>query len=453
MTNGLLAAGNLLVSYAARTVRHYPKQITAAIAALLMCAGGGAFAIAALGPDASDLPVQQVLEATEASALHARIGAQTDAIDAYSFTLFRSDLTRSSDTADALLRRLGIADPVAASFIRTNPQARAALLGRAGRGVTAEATHDNHLKKLSARWISDGNGSFQRFVITLTPQGLVTRTEAEVLTPGMRLASGVVRRSLFAATDEAGIPDSVASQLVDIFSGDFEVRSLGKGDRFAVVYETMDADGQAMRTGRVLSAEFQSGGKVHQALWFQEPGQKGGYYRPNGDSLRKAYLSSPVEFSRISSGFAMRLHPILNNWRQHNGIDFAAASGTPVRVVGDGLVEFAGQQNGYGNIVIVKHRNNQETVYAHLSRIDVRVGQSVAQSQTIGAVGMTGWSTGPHLHFEFRINGAYIDPSLITQQDGGTPVSAAARPAFAKLANASRTELTAAFSVVQASAD
>jgi murein DD-endopeptidase MepM/ murein hydrolase activator NlpD len=449
LINGILAAEELIASRVAHTFRTYPKQITAAIAALLLSAGGGAFAVASLGPDASDIPVKQVFEAVTPLSF----AEQVEALDTHSFTLFRSETTRSSDTAEALLQRLGIGDPVAAAFVRANPEARNALLSRPGRTVTAEATQENTLQKLSARWIPDGDGGFKRLVVEKTPSGFRARTETDVLTPGTRLASGVVRTSLFAATDDAGIPDSVASQLADVFANDVDFRSLRKGDRFAVVYETLDADGQTLRSGRVLSAEFESNGKLYQALWFQEPGQKGGYYRPNGDSLRRAYLSSPVEFTRVSSGFAMRLHPILNSWRQHHGIDFAAPSGTPVRAVGDGTVEFAGTQNGYGNIVVVKHRNNQETAYAHLSRVDVKVGQNISQSQTLGAVGSTGWATGPHLHFEFRVNGEYHDPSTIAQQDGGVSITAAQRPAFERLALATRAELSAAFSVVQASAD
>jgi murein DD-endopeptidase MepM/ murein hydrolase activator NlpD len=449
LINGILAAEELLASRVAHTFRTYPKQITAVIAALLLSAGGGAFAVASLGPDASQIPVKQVFEAvTPLSAVD-----QIADLEAHTFTLFRNETTRSSDTAEALLRRLGISDPAAAAFVRANPDARNALLSRPGRTVTAEATPENTLQKLSARWIPDSDGGFKRFVVEKTPAGFKARTETDALTPGTRLASGVVRSSLFAATDDAGIPDPVAGQLADIFSGDVDFRSLRKGDRFAVVYETFDADGQTLRSGRVLSAEFESGGKIYQALWFQEPGQKGGYYRPNGDSLRRAYLSSPVEFSRVSSGFAMRMHPILNSWRQHNGIDFAAPTGTAVRSVGDGTVEFAGTQNGYGNIVIIKHRNNQETAYAHLSRIDVKVGQGISQGQTVGAVGSTGWATGPHLHFEFRVNGEYHDPSTIAQQEGGMPIAAASRPSFERLAVATRAELSAAFSVVQASAD
>jgi len=449
LINGILAAEELVASRVAHTVKTYPRHITAVIAAVLLCTGGGAFAVASLGPDASDLPVRQVLE----TVAPLPVAGQRDALDAFSFTLFRTEQTRSGDTAEALLKRLGVSDPAAAAFVRGNGEARAAFFNRVGRTINAEVGQDNRLHKLVARWMPDGDGGFKRFVVEKTPAGFAARTEADMPTPGSRLASGVVRSSLFAATDAANIPDAVAGQLADIFQGDVDFRQLRKGDRFAVVYETFEAEGQTLRTGRVLSAEFESNGRISQALWFQEPGQKGGYYRPNGDSLRKAYLSSPVEFSRISSGFAMRMHPIQHQWRQHHGIDFAAASGTPVRAVGDGKVDFAGQQNGYGNIVILGHRNGQQTAYAHLSRIDVKEGQAVAQGQTIGAVGMTGWATGPHLHFEFRVNGQYEDPSMIAQQDGGMPISTAARANFDKLASATRTELAAAFSVVQASAD
>ncbi|RYF70558.1 MAG: M23 family metallopeptidase, partial [Comamonadaceae bacterium] len=419
MINGILAAEELVASRVVRTLRHYPRQISAAIAGLLLCAGGGAFAVASLDQGVSAMPVQQVFEAVAPLALE----QQSSDLDRFSFTLFRTDATRASDTADALLGRLGVSDAAAASFIRSNADARAALFSRVGRTVSAELSHDQQLNKLLARWIPNGDGAFKRLVVERKGDGFSVRSESETLTPASRLASGVVRSSLFAATDAANIPDAVASQLADIFAGDVDFRQLRKGDRFAVLYESFEADGQTLRSGRVLAAEFESNGRSFQAMWYQEPGQKGGYYRPSGDSLRKAYLSSPVEFTRVSSGFAMRTHPILNTWRQHNGIDFAAPSGTPVRTVGDGVVDFAGTQSGYGNIVIVTHRNKQQTAYAHLSRVDVRPGQTVEQGQTLGAVGATGWATGPHLHFEFRIDGQPHDPGNIAKQDGGVPIT------------------------------
>ena len=221
-----------------------------------------------------------------------------------------------------------------------------------------------------------------------------------------------------------------------------------------MVYETLEADGEPLRAGRVLSAGFHNNGKAHPAVWFQVKGSKGGYYHPDGTSLQRAYLSSPVAFTRVSSGFKMRMHPILGTWRAHNGVDYAAPTGTPVRTVGDGVVDFAGVQNGFGNVIFIRHRNGHETVYAHLSRIDVRKGQSVGQGETIGAVGSTGWSTGPHLHFEFRVNGQQRDPMEIAQaSEAGTPIPATARPEFARVAGLMRTQWTAAQTIEQASAN
>jgi murein DD-endopeptidase MepM/ murein hydrolase activator NlpD len=246
----------------------------------------------------------------------------------------------------------------------------------------------------------------------------------------------------------------VATQLADIFASDIDFhRGLRKGDHFSVVYETSEADGQVVRTGRVLSAEFTNNGKTYQALWFSEPGKKGNYYTLDGQSLRRSFLASPVEFSRITSGFSMRMHPILKTWRAHLGVDYAGTTGTPVRTVGDGVVEFAGMQNGYGNVIIVKHQNQNETLYAHLSKIDVRVGQTVGQGDRIGAVGMTGWSTGPHLHFEFRVNGVHQDPLTVARQNDSQPVSPTAKASFTQLSSVMRQQLAAATSIQQASAD
>jgi len=246
----------------------------------------------------------------------------------------------------------------------------------------------------------------------------------------------LIQTSLFAATDDARIPDSVAVQLAEIFSGDIDFhRALRVGDRFSVSYETLDADGETIKPGRVLSAEFVNRGKSFQALWFQEhSSQAGGYFNLEGQSLRRAYLASPLTFSRISSGFKMRFHPILQTWRAHLGVDYAAPKGTPVRAIGLGFVESAGPMGGYGNAVVLKHHNGQSTVYAHLSQILVKRGQSVVQGQSIGKVGATGWATGPHLHFEFRVNGKHQDPLLMARQSESVPVSAQARPAFDQLA-------------------
>jgi murein DD-endopeptidase MepM/ murein hydrolase activator NlpD len=305
------------------------------------------------------------------------------------------------------------------------------------------------LTQLSVRWVVDDNNTsqFQRLVIGKSGDGkFSSHLESAPLQANQTIASGSIKTSLFAATDDARIPDSIANQMAEIFGGDIDFqRSLRKGDRFSVVYETFEADGEVIKTGRVLSAEFVNGGKSYQSIWFQDPGQanaKGAYYNLEGKSLRHAFLASPVPFSRVTSGFQMRFHPILQTWKAHLGTDFGAPMGTPVRCVGDGVVDFAGVQNGYGNVVMVKHSGNQMTVYAHLSQIAVRKGQAVAQGQNLGAVGATGWATGPHLHFEFRVNGVHKDPLTIARASESVPISPAARASFNKLAAVARQQLS-----------
>ena len=275
--------------------------------------------------------------------------------------------------------------------------------------------------------------------------------ETAPLVASQRLTSGVIRGTLYAATDEANLPDTVTKQLTEIFESNVDFhRGLRRGDRFSVVYESLEADGETIRAGRILSAEMVNRGKTFQAIWFTEAGaNKGAYYSFDGQSLRKAYLAAPMEFTRMSSGFGMRDHPVLGYRREHRGVDYAAPTGTPVRTVGDGRVEFAGVQNGYGNVVFVKHRNTRDTtVYAHLSRIDVKTGDNVMQGERIGAVGQTGVATGPHLHFEFRINNEPQDPAeILAEQRESVPVSPGGRAAFAKLSANMKLQLSSASNI------
>lgn len=437
----------------AGSLRRHPKRITSTLAVLLLGTGVTAFGVAPLAPDAADLPVHQVLELVQALPTQ----AQTDALGDFRFNLFRTESTRSTDTATSLLKRLNLDDSAAAAFLRTDANAQLVLTGRPGKTVTVEASESQQLIKLSTRWPTEDEAKFQRLVIERTKSGFSSRIETAPYTRSAQLASASIQTSLFAATDDARIPDSVGVQIAEIFSGDIDFRrALRKGDRFNVVYETLEADGEALRTGKVLSAEFVNAGKSYQAMWFQPPGQdaKGGYYGLDGQSLRRAYLSSPVEFSRISSGFSMRFHPVLQKWRAHLGTDFAATTGTPARTVGDGVVEFAGVQNGYGNVIFIKHGSGHETVYAHLSKIMVQRGQTVSQGQTVGLVGSTGWATGPHLHFEVRVNGAQQDPMTLAKLGGDTsPVPASALPQFRQLAAGVRNQLQAAATIDQTRAE
>jgi len=425
---------------AAFLARH-PRKITATVGGGLLAVAGGAFAVASLGPDPAELPVSNYTE----SVLVPSLTSQAEALDLHDLKLLRSDTTRASDSPESLLRRLGVVDPDAARFMRSQPLVRDAL-SRPGRSVSAETTDQQQLTQLTVRWLrNDTDTQFQRLVLERVENSLTARVETVPMTASIRVSGGTVSSSLYAASDEARLPDTVINQLTDIFSSQIDFhRTLRKGARFGVVYEVLEADGEPLRTGKVLSAEFVNGDKTYQAVWFQEPGQKGSYYSLDGKSLRRAYLAAPVAYSRKTSGMGMRLHPIFQTLQVHKGVDYAAPSGTPTYTVGDGVVEFAGVQGGYGNMVIVRHANNHSTVYAHLSRIQVRKGQSVTQGQVIGAVGSTGWSTGPHLHFEFRVNGVYTDPQRIIQQAQSAPISPAARSAFVRQADAARLQLAAA---------
>lgn len=451
MIRPLLQSLTQLADAAQQTLARHPRRIMGAIGALLLGTGVTAFGIAPLAPDASDLPVRQVVESLTPPTFEVPGALAASSSD---FVLFRSDVTRRDDTAQSLLQRLGVVDTEAQGFLRTDTSARQLLQGRGGRLVSVETNDRQELQRLTSRWITGDDRKFSRLVVENSPQGFTSRLETGELTASARLASGVIRSSLFAATDAANIPDPVAVQLAEMFSSDIDFRrDLRQGDRFSVVYESLEADGESMRTGRVLSAEFVNNGRKYEGVWFEEPGQRGAYYGFNGESSRKFYLSSPLEFSRVSSGYGMRFHPISGTRKAHLGVDYAAPTGTPVRTIGDGVVEFAGVQRGYGNVIYIRHRSNQTTVYAHLSRIGVRQGQKVGQGDLIGAVGSTGASTGPHLHFEFRDNGVHQDPLVIARQSESIPINPASRSSFDAVAQLQRVQLNAAASVQQASAE
>ena len=447
-------AALIAAQQAVLVLRRYPERVLAAITFLLLGGAGASFAVANLGPDASKLPQSIVVEAVEPLPL----APQFDALATQAMRLYRTDLTRSTDTADRLLKRLGVTDATAAAFLRSDRLVQQTLMGRAGRNVSAEVDERSGLIALTARWSPEDDGNFKRLTIIKSEQGYSSKLETVPLNVSSRIASGTIQSSLFAATDDARIPDAIAVQMAEIFSGDIDFhRALRKGDRFSVVYETLEGDGEPLRAGRVLSTEFVNAGRIFQAMWFQDPvggapaastaQAKGSYYTLAGESLRRAFLASPMVFSRVTSGFAMRFHPILQTWRAHLGVDYGAATGTPVRTVGDGVVEFAGVQNGFGNVVMVKHSGSSTTVYAHLSKINVRAGQRVQQGENVGLVGATGWATGPHLHFEFRVNGVHKDPLTLARSNTPVPLAESVKPLFDKAALLVRAQLSVAAQV------
>jgi murein DD-endopeptidase MepM/ murein hydrolase activator NlpD len=324
---------------------------------------------------------------------------------------WHEDRLQRGDTFAALLARFGVDPAVAARLVRENGGEKPFRALRPG--MTVRALTADHGDLLSLRFMSgqDTVLGFDR-----AAEGFRTFEGPAELSRAIHVKAGEIQSSLFATTDEVGLPDNIAIQLADIFGGDIDFhRDLRKGDRFSVIYETFYHQGRALNTGRVLAAEFVNDGKSYRAVWFEAEGGGGSYYTPDGKSLRKAFLRSPLEFSRVTSGFKMRFHPLLKQWRAHNGVDYGAPTGTRVRATGDAVVESAGWVNGYGKVVTLRHGGGITTVYAHLSRFGegVHKGVRVSQGDVIGYVGATGWATGPHLHYEFRVNNQHRNPLAI----------------------------------------
>ncbi|MBS3936316.1 MAG: peptidoglycan DD-metalloendopeptidase family protein [Sulfuritalea sp.] len=323
---------------------------------------------------------------------------------------------RRGDNLPGLLHRSGVVDAEASAFLRNDAQA--ALLARQlapGKTFSAKITREGLLEHL----VFPLNGEEgNALVIERMSSGFKSSVAPLDRDKKISLKSAVIKHSLFGAADEAGIPDSIAMQLADIFAGDIDFhRDLRKGDRFSVVFETLSHQGKTLGTQRILAAEFINDGKSRHAFWFQPENASGGYYDLAGRSLKKAFLRSPLEFSRITSGFSnARYHPVLREIRAHRGIDYAAPTGTRVKATGNGVVDFAGVQGGYGKVVILRHAGNKTTVYGHLSGFasGIRKGARVSQGEIIGYVGATGIATGPHLHYEFRIDGVHRNPLTVT---------------------------------------
>jgi murein DD-endopeptidase MepM/ murein hydrolase activator NlpD len=431
-------------------VTRYQRALVGSAAALLAGVGVAAFAVAPLAPDAATLPQRVITETVVAEPAE----PQLEALAAHRVDLFVNDSTRAGDSLALVLRRTGVSDAAAVAALRNDPAVQRLFDGRPGRSVQVRARADGTLQELigrsPARASEQLSTHFTRVVISRAAEGaLSVREENAALQSQVKLASGTIKSSLFAASDEARVPDAIAIQMAEIFAADIDMhRELRRGDTFSVVYESMTADGEAIgwgqSSGRVLAAEFVNAGKTHEAVWYRGADGRGAYFDVSGQSKRRAFLASPMEFSRVTSGFAMRFHPIHQTWRRHLGVDYAAPTGTPVRSVGDGVVDFAGRQGGYGNVVQIRHTNDRSTLYAHLSRIDVRQGQRIEQGVRIGAVGSTGWSTGPHLHFEFRVNGAHQDPLRIAKASETLTLPSASKAEFAALARSLQAQLDVA---------
>lgn len=256
-----------------------------------------------------------------------------------------------------------------------------------------------------------------RLLVRRTAEGYVADLEERHVEIRLRHAGGTIKDSLFSAGLDAGLSENLIMELAGIFGWDIDFAlDIRAGDQFTLIFEERYRDGDKLGDGRILAAEFTNQGRSYQALLYTDPNGRSAYYSPNGRSMRKTFLRAPVDFRRISSRFQReRWHPVLGKKRPHRGVDYAAAIGTPIKAAGDGKVIFRGTKGGYGKTVIIQHGARYNTLYAHMSRYSKhsKVGTRVKQGQTIGYVGKTGLATGPHLHYEFRVNGVHRNPLTV----------------------------------------
>ncbi|MGB6355982.1 MAG: peptidoglycan DD-metalloendopeptidase family protein, partial [Steroidobacteraceae bacterium] len=316
-----------------------------------------------------------------------------------------------NDTLDGIFRRMAL-DTSDLAAIRQLPGIRQSL-DFLKPGDSIKLTHtDGAIKELS-RKVSET----QILKVVREDKGFAAKMIDNPVQTQIRTASAVIDSSLFQAAEAANISDVVALKLAKVFAWDIDfVLDIREGDRFTAVYEQIYQNGKYLRDGELLAAEFVNGGKVFRAVRYVTESGNVSYYTPDGLPMRKAFLRAPVEFTRVSSVFnPHRMHPILNLIRGHMGTDYAAPIGTPVHAAGDGRVSFVGRRGGYGNAVVLAHSNSVSTLYGHMSRFakDMRIGTHVQQGQVIGYVGMTGLATGPHLHYEYLVNGVHKNPQTV----------------------------------------
>lgn len=428
-------------------IHHHRRPVLMVLGALMLGTGVVAFGVSPPLPDAAQWPVRQVVEPVQAPPATA-----TPTTPDANFLVHQSDTTRRDDSLQSLLRRLGVEDRDAQDFLARDATSRLLLAGPSGKLAFVTRTPEGRLHGLTVRWV-DGNQRVSRLVVEAQDEAYRSRLEQPAPRRLVRFGALTMRSSFYAAADQAGIPDAIAAQVVEAFSGDIDFqRDLKRGARLSLVYEAFELDGETLFTGRLLGAEVLNGKDSHQAMWFQEPGQAGEFVSLDGTSQRRAFLASPLAFSRVTSSYGPRIHPVFGVQKDHKGTDYGAPVGTPVRTVADGVVTFAGRQGGYGNYVVIRHPDKAATGYAHLQRIAVRVGQRVNQGQTIGTVGTTGTATGPNLHFEYIVKGQRTNPTRIVSAPSIAAPALAALPAFQREAAAMREQLGMAASVAFASA-
>ncbi|HQT35270.1 MAG: peptidase [Hydrogenophilales bacterium 17-64-65] len=381
----------------------------------------GVVAAFGLAPDTNTLDItpQTVIEAI---ALPALASAGDDG------TFERESVIQSGDTLANALSRLKIDDLEIQRLLATDAVRQLASDIRVGRRIQATTTLDGQLQAIQFE-----RSGAPALTVLRQGDGFSAQESSDLLETRVVMRSGRILSSLYGATDSAGIPDKIANHMAETFSTSLDFREdLRRGDTFSVIYTVDYRNGEPIATGKLLAAEFVNAGKSYRVVLFRDASGREDYYTPEGESLKKGFLRSPLEFSRVTSSFSnSRKHPIYGFHRAHTGVDFGAPTGTRVKATGDAVVKFAGRRGGYGNLVILQHPNGFETYYAHLSAFasGIRKGIAVSQGQNIAYVGSTGASSGPHLHYEVRIAGKPQNPMAI-KLPGAAPLTTAQRAQF-----------------------
>jgi murein DD-endopeptidase MepM/ murein hydrolase activator NlpD len=401
-----------------RAERRFSLRTLVALSSLPLFGVVAAFGLA---PDTNTLDITPET-ITESIALPVLASANANT------TFERESVIQSGDTLSSALARLNIDALEIQGLLATDAVRQLSSSIRSGKRIQATTTQDGQLLTIQFE-----RGAEPALTITRQGDSYVAAESSAVLETRVVMRSGRILSSLYGATDSAGIPDKIANQMAETFSTSLDFREdLRRGDTFSVIYTVNYRNGEPVSAGQLLAAEFVNSGKPYRAVLFRDASGNEGFYTPEGESLKKGFLRSPLEFSRVTSSFTnSRKHPIYGFHRAHTGVDFGAPTGTRVKATGDAKVVFAGRKGGYGNLLILKHSNGFETYYAHLSAFatGIRPGRTVNQGQVVAYVGTTGASTGPHLHYEVRIAGRPQNPMAI-KLPGAPPLSVAQRGRF-----------------------
>jgi murein DD-endopeptidase MepM/ murein hydrolase activator NlpD len=360
----------------------------------------------------------------EGSSASSNLSTTTAAVD----PSHKRIIVSKGDTLSTLFSKAGLSSNELHEAINSSKDAKRFTNLDIGQVLEFDLTASGQLKQLHSK-LSD----LESISLSKNAQGYAFKRE--IIKPDLRTTytRGTINSSLSQSAQRAGLSHSLTMDMANVFGYDIDFsEDIRQGDEFELVYEQKVINDKVVGTGSILSARFTNRGKAFTAVRYTNKAGVSSYYTADGNSMRKAFIRSPVDFARISSGFSMgRMHPILNKIRAHKGIDYAAARGTPIKAAGDGKVMLAGRQGGYGNVVIIQHNNSYKTLYGHMQGFakGVRTGTSVKQGQVIGYIGTTGLSTGPHLHYEFQVNGRHVNP-LSIKTANADPIAKAEKQRF-----------------------